>query len=231
MASIALLLLILAVAVVAGYALRRQRLASLDAARADAEHWYDRLGGQVLGLPAASPNAAVRQALADASERYTAAGAQKASARTAAAYRGVREVSLEGLHFIRAARVALGLDPGPELPTTAAQIAAGQLRDTQRFFTGDGQSIEGQPHAAATNPFYYPGGVVGGRAMPGGWYSQPFWKGALIGGAAALGGSLLLGGLADAVSGGFETAEGWGRGEGWGGGGDWGGGDWGGGDW
>jgi hypothetical protein len=56
--------------------------------------------------------------------------------------------------------------------------------------------------------------------MPGGWYDQPFWKGALLGGAAAFGGAILFSGIADAIGGGFGDND-WGGGDN-----DWGGGDW-----
>ena len=46
----------------------------LDDARAEAQRWYERLGGQVMNLHGDDP--AVRQALADAGERYNAAGSQ-----------------------------------------------------------------------------------------------------------------------------------------------------------
>jgi hypothetical protein len=61
--------------------------------------------------------------------------------------------------------------------------------------------------------------------MPGGWYNQPFWKGALLGGAAAFGSAILLSGIADAIGGGFGDGSGGGDG-GWGGDNDGGGGDW-----
>lgn len=230
MGSLAVVLLVLAgVAGVLILAARRRAGAALKGARVDAEHWYGLLGGQVMNLDAAG-DPTVQQALADASERYTAAGSVKSSARTAAAFRAVSEVSLEGLHFIRAARTALGVGPGPDLPTTAAQAAAGRLEGPQSGVTVGGQSYTGQPWATGGHRFFYPGGVVGGRPVPGGWYSRPFWKGALLGGAAAVGGSLLLGGIADVLTGGFgeggEPGDGWGgRDDSWGDGGDVGSGD------
>ena len=50
--------------------------ASLADAKADARRVIDRLGGQVLSLTGTDD--ASKQALADASERFTAAGAQRA---------------------------------------------------------------------------------------------------------------------------------------------------------
>jgi hypothetical protein len=225
MASVLVFLLVVVVfGGTALYAVRRGGVSTLDEARADADHWYDLLGGQVLNLTVTA-NETVKQAVGDASERYNTAGAQRATAQTVAAYRSVRDTSLEGLHFIRAARTAMGFDPGPDLPPTSAQFQAGQLRDTQRFSTPDGQTIEGRPQPTADNRFYYPGGIVGGRGMPGGWYNQPFWKGALLGSVAAFGGTMLLSGIADAIGGGFGDGGGGGDG-GWGGDNDWSGGDW-----
>src|ERR1044071_8842289 len=86
----------------------------LEDARADAQRWYERLGGQVMNLHGDDP--AARQALADAGERYNAAGSQLQQARTPRQYELARESALEGLAYVRAARSAMGIDPGPELP-------------------------------------------------------------------------------------------------------------------
>src|SRR5918997_1344075 len=102
---------------------REQR--RLDDARAEAQRWYERLGGQVMNLHADDP--AARQALADASERYNAAGGQLQQAKTVRQYELARESALEGLAYVRAARTAMGIDPGPELPPLAGAHGAGQL--------------------------------------------------------------------------------------------------------
>jgi hypothetical protein len=152
MASVLVFLLVVVVfGGTALYAVRRGGVSTLDEARADADHWYDLLRGQVLNLTVTA-NETVKQAVGDASERYNTAGAQRATAQTVAAYRSVRDTSLEGLHFIRAARTAMGFEPGPDLPPTSTQFQAGQLRDTQRFSTPDGQTIEGRPQPTADNP-------------------------------------------------------------------------------
>ncbi|WP_433830405.1 hypothetical protein ACQP2E_10780 [Actinoplanes sp. CA-015351] len=167
---------------------RRTRVARGDEfladARADASRWYERLGGQLLNLQADGDVA--RQALVDATERHQAAGAQLSQARTVTQYRLARESALEGLAYVRAARITLGLDPGPELPALAA-AEAGTVTNEHEM---NGYRV-GPQHSSAT-PYYYPGGYQNGRPMPAGWYSTPWWKTALAAGAGTIGGMLLL---------------------------------------
>lgn len=171
-------------------AARRER--ELADAEAEARRWYERLGGQVLNLSGDAP--AVRQALADASERYNAAGSQLEQARTAYQFQLARETALEGLMYIRAARIALGLDPGPDLPPLAAARGAGQLTE-RREVEVEGQTFKASPQPGDDTPYYYPGGQVQGRPVPAGWYSQPLWKPALAGAAGALGGLMIFNAL------------------------------------
>jgi hypothetical protein len=165
-------------------------------AEAEARRWYDRLGGQVLSLTGTDEPS--RQALADASERYTAAGSQLASAATPGQYRLVVDTALEGLHFVRAARTAMGMDPGPELPSSTDRARAGELTGDRRVDV-DGRTVTGSPDPSAQNSHYYPGGSVAGRPVAAGWYSEPWWKPMLLGGVGAFGGVL----LADALFSGF----------------------------
>ena len=158
-------------------------------AGAEATRWVERLGGSLSTLDAGG-NAAARQALADATERLRAAEGQLAVAYSPMQYGLVTQTAVEGLHHIRTARGALGLDPGPELP---AQGAGGQV-------TVGGQTYTASARPDASTPYYYPGGVVNGRSMAGGWYSTPWWKTALVAGAAGVGGML----LADALFDGFH---------------------------
>ncbi|WP_213452694.1 hypothetical protein [Rhizomonospora bruguierae] len=158
-------------------------------ARAEAQRWYERLGGQVMNLRGEEP--AVRQALSDASERYNAAGSQLQQAQTARQFVLARETALEGLAYIRAARVAMGLDPGPEVPPLAAAQGAGQLTK-ERDVEVQGQHYRAGPNPGSDTPYYYPGGRVQGRPVPSGWYSQPLWKPALAGAAGAIGGMLIF---------------------------------------
>ncbi|MEE6256986.1 hypothetical protein [Plantactinospora sonchi] len=165
---------------------RRER--ELADARAEASRWYERLGGQLMNLHGDAP--AVRQALADAGERYTAAGSQLEQARTARQYELARETALEGLAYVRAARVALGIDPGPELPPLAAARGAGALT-TPREVQVQGETFRAGPQPGAGTPYYYPGGRWQGRPVPAGWYSTPWWKTGLAAGAGVLGGMLI----------------------------------------
>ncbi|WP_018332956.1 hypothetical protein [Actinomycetospora chiangmaiensis] len=165
-------------------------------AEAEARRWYDRLGGQVLALSGTDEPS--RQALADAAERYTAAGSQLATAATPAQWRLVTDTALEGLHFVRAARTALGMDPGPDLPSNTDRARAGELSGDRTVDVG-GRTVTGSPDPSARNAHYYPGGTVAGRPVAAGWYSEPWWKPMLLGGVGAVGGLL----LADALFSGF----------------------------
>ncbi|WP_420812787.1 hypothetical protein [Micromonospora zingiberis] len=219
---------------------QRQRAArELADVQADARRWYERLGGQVMHLSGDDP--AVRQALADAAERYHAAGSQLEQARTVTQFRLARETAVEGLTYIRAARLALGIDPGPDLPPLAAASGAGQLT-VPRQVDVQGQTFRAGPQPGRDTPYYYPGGRIQGRPVPAGWYSTPWWKTALGAGAGVIGGMLIAdalfspsfgdpgydaeaAGLGDLGDTGADFA-----GDDFGGGGDFGGGDFGGGD-
>jgi hypothetical protein len=158
----------------------------------------ERLGGQVLNL--VGTNDAARQALADAAERYTAAGAQLDQARSPAQARGVTETAYEGLYYVRAARSAMGLDPGPELPPLPGQQRAGAVTET-RDVEVEGHHYGASPSPTGRNTHFYPGGMVAGRPVPRGWYSEPWWKPALVGGAWGLGSALLFSSLFSGMSG------------------------------
>ncbi|RZU50221.1 hypothetical protein EV385_1987 [Krasilnikovia cinnamomea] len=210
----------------------QQRLAD---ARAEAQRWYERLGGQVMNLHGDDP--AARQALADAGERYNAAGGQLQQATSVRQFELARESALEGLAYVRAARMAMGLDPGPELPALAGAAGAGQLT-SQREVTVQGQHYKAGPQPAPDMPYYYPGGQVQGRPVPAGWYSTPVWKTALGAGAGVLGGMLIFDALFSPGFGDMGYQEGFADGFAAGdndisgndasGAGDFGGGDWGG---
>jgi hypothetical protein len=223
--------------------------ASLADAKADARRVIERLGGQVLNLT--GNNDASTQALADASERFTAASSQIDQATTAKQAMLAKESAIEGLYYVRAARTAMGMDPGPELETMAGQKSAGAVTEDRKV-AFEGREIEASPVPSARTPNYYPGGRVAGRPVPAGWYSEPWWKTALVAGAWGVGSVLLFDALFSGMGGvdygasGFENGygsgfdqgfdqgldAGAGQDAGWGGdGGGWadnGGGDWGG---
>jgi len=119
MSSTLLILVIVVVAAIGFLVYATQKASSrrnadtLADAKADARRVIERLGGQVLNL--SGTDDASKQALADASERYTAASSQIDQATTAKQALLARESAIEGLYYVRAARVAMGIDPGPEL--------------------------------------------------------------------------------------------------------------------
>lgn len=227
---------------------RRRKRQHLADRRADVISYYDRLGADVQNLDAGDDPVA-RQAIADAAERYTAAGSQLEQAKSDAQYDAAKRTVLEGLQASRAARVKLGLHPGPELPPIAA-TNADRLTEEKEITVGD-RTVRGYPDYTPGAPHYFGGG--GGYGA--GWYSFPFWETLLVG-------SVLTGGLGGWGDGGYDQgfdsgydrgfdageqaadqqgSGGWGDNSGdWGSGsgGDWGsgdsGGDWGGdsgGDW
>ncbi len=225
---------------------RRRKQQHLADRRSEVISYYDRLGADVQNLDPGT-DAVARQALADASERYTATGSQLEQAQSDAQFDSARRTALEGLQAAQTARRRLGLDPGPELPPIAPTRGE-RLTQEQEIKVGD-RTVRGYPDYTPGAPYYFGGG--GGYGA--GWYSFPFWETLLIG-------SVLSGGLGGWGGGGFESgydsgydrgfeagedqanndqndnSGDWGNGgDDWSSGGDWGGGsDWGsdgGGDW
>src|ERR1700754_3745946 len=166
----------------------RRNAASLPDATPDARRVIERLGGQVINLTGTDD--ASKQAMADAAERYTAAGSQIEQATTAKQALLAKESALEGLYYVRAARTAMGMDPGPEIETLSGQKSAGAVTEDRRI-NFEGRDIEASPNPTERTPNYYPGGRVAGRPVPAGWYSEPWWKPALVAGAWG-GGSVLF---------------------------------------
>ena len=101
---------------------------------------------------------------------------------------------------MRAARTTMGLDPGPELPPLPGQGQAGSVSE-DRTVNVDGHAYSASPNPSERNRHYYPGGTVAGRPVPQGWYSEPWWRSALIGGAWGVGSALLFGSLFSGMSG------------------------------
>jgi len=227
----------------------KRTAASLADAKADARRVIERLGGQVFAL--SGTDDASTQALADASERYTAASSQIDQAATPRQAELAKESALEGLYYVRAARTAMGMDPGPDLESLSGQRTAGTVTEDRRV-QFEGREIEASPAPSERTPNYYPGGRVAGRPVPAGWYSEPWWKPALVAGAWGVGSALLFstlftgmagvgydsqafeGGYGDGFQDGFDQGqadggfEGGGDAGGWDSGGDWGGSDFGG---
>ncbi|MGB3604556.1 MAG: DUF1542 domain-containing protein [Gordonia sp. (in: high G+C Gram-positive bacteria)] len=216
--------------------------ARLDDAKADARQAIERLGGQVYSLNPGD-DASARQSLADAGERFTAAGSQIEQAATPGQALLAKQTAIEGLYYIRAARTALNLDPGPPIPELEGQRAAGSVTEA-RAVEFEGREVQASPKPSDATPNYYPGGRVAGRPVPAGWYSEPWWKPALIGGAWGIGSALLFSSLFSGMAGipagvsdgnfaGGDMSDGggdYGDGGAYGDFGDFGGGDFGGGD-
>ncbi|WP_280185270.1 MULTISPECIES: DUF1542 domain-containing protein [Nocardia] len=209
---IALLLIALIAALVWQIRQSKQRGAlALADALADARQVNERLGGQVYSL--SGSNDAAVQALADASERHIAAGSQLDQARTPTQARLAKQTALEGLYYIRAARTAMNMDPGPAIAALDGQDTAGQVTE-KRVVDYEGRQIAAAPGPSSSTPNYYPGGRVAGRPVPAGWYSEPWWKPAMVAGAWGLGSALLFTSLFAGMSGvgydaqGFESGYG-----------------------
>lgn len=170
----------------------RTRTTALGDAQADARAAIDRLAGQVNNL--VGSNDAARQALADAGERYTAAAARVGGANTPTQARFAKQTALEGLYYARAARVAMDMDPGPPIDELDGQRSAGSVTEA-RSVDVDGRALETSPAPSDRTPNYFPGGVVAGRPVPAGWYSEPWWKPALVAGAWGVGSYLIFSSL------------------------------------
>ncbi|MFC4000280.1 hypothetical protein ACFS2C_03310 [Prauserella oleivorans] len=206
----AIVLVVLLLIIVGGgfYLVRSQQQAKrnqLEDAKAEARRWLERLGGQVLNLT--GTDTASQQALADASERYNAAGSQMEQAQTVEQAKLVKETALEGLYYVRAAREAMGLDPGPELPADREREQAGKVTE-HRAVDVEGHHYEASPEPGANTPHYYPGGRVAGRPVPRGWYSEPWWKPALVAGAWGLGSMMLFSAMFSGMAG-IASASAW----------------------
>jgi hypothetical protein len=193
-----LLLIVIAVvvfiALLTGATRSRGSASERSDGEAEARRWVDRLSSSIVTLDGAvsldgAGNVAARQALADASERLTAASSQLATAGTVAQFRLVGQSAVEGMYYNRAARTALGLDPGPEIPDLDPRFGT-VTQPGQIDYAGN--QYAASPSPGPGTPYYYPGGLAGGRVVPAGWYSTPWWKTALVAGAAGVGGMLLI---------------------------------------
>jgi len=184
--------------------------------RADVDSLQARLAADVSNLDAGD-DPVCRQALVDASERASAAGALMSRARSAGEFDVAKRTVLEGLTATRLVRERLGLPLGPDLPPDGRTVDAATRVEVE------GQQYTAHPEYHPARPHFFGGGL----GAPGGYYRTPFWQKALAVGGAVAGVEM----LGDLVGGG----QGWGgdydrggydRGE-FDDGGDGGGGDWG----
>lgn len=182
---------------------------SLEDEKAEARRWIDRLGGQVLNLE--GDDTASKQALSDAAERFTAAGSQIEQATTAHQAKLAKDTALEGLYYVRAARTAMGLDPGPELPKDRERERAGAVTE-QRQVDVEGHEYKLSPEASDRTPYYHPGGRVAGRPVPAGWYSERWWAPALATGVWAMGSMMMFNAMFVGMAG-VASASAWEQGQ------------------
>jgi len=109
--AVMFLVVVAAIALAARAYSRRQ----LGDARAQARHWVERLGAELLVLDAAAVRrrAVDPAGLGQAAERFAAANAELAAATSRRQCRIAQDAAVEGLHHVRTARRSLALDPGP----------------------------------------------------------------------------------------------------------------------
>ncbi|OZD04333.1 hypothetical protein CH275_13915 [Rhodococcus sp. 06-235-1A] len=199
-----IVLIVLVIAAVALLVLRSKKNSAAAAetaladAKADARQSIERLGGQVYNL--IGTDTPSKQALADASERNIAAGSQIDQATTPEQARLAKQTALEGLYYIRAARLAMGMDPGPEVQGIDGQQQAGRVTE-ERKVDFEGREIAASPDPSDRTPNYYPGGRVAGRPVPAGWYSEPWWRPALVAGAWGMGSMFLFSAMFSGMAG------------------------------
>ncbi|MBL1073673.1 hypothetical protein JK358_04640 [Nocardia sp. 2] len=84
------------------------------AAKGEVRGYLDRMSSELMQLD--PDNDTALNALGEAVDRMTVARTQLASATTLGQVRVARETARGGLYFIRKAREAMGLDPGPPIP-------------------------------------------------------------------------------------------------------------------
>jgi hypothetical protein len=199
---------------------RRTNRKQLADARTKVLNYYDRLASEVNTIDP-KDSAKALQAMGDASERFTAAGSQLATADSVEDYAQARRTSLEGLYAARTARTELGIDPGPELPPVD-EPRGEQLTDP-RSITVQGQAYQGFPGYTPGAPYFFGGGY----GVPGGWYATPFWETLLLGSVLG-GGGFGFGGFGGGGYGsGYDSGYNAGYQAGNDGGNNWGGGDFG----
>lgn len=202
----------------------RKQQEQINAARAEVDALQARLAADISNLDAGD-DAVNRQALADAGERYNAAGALLGTASSMGELLVAKRIAVEGLTATRLVRQRQGLPLGGDLPDLETAV------QQPTPVTHEGQQHVAYPQYHPDQPHFFPGGGVGGTQAPAGYYKTPFWKKAAAIGGAVMAGDLLGNALGDLLGdggdgpGGFGGADrGWGDDSGgWGGddGGDW----------
>jgi hypothetical protein len=201
----------------------RRQQEDLNAARADVGSLQARLAADISNLDAGADPVS-RQAMADAGERYNAAGAVLDRAASVGELLVAKRIVVEGLTATRIVRQHQGLPLGADLPDLDATV------NQPTAVSHGGQEHVAYPGYHPDQPHFFGGGRVGVTQAPAGYYRTPFWKKAAAIGGAVVAGDLLGNALSDMFDGGLDGGGGFdndsGGGGGGGGGGDGGGGDW-----
>jgi len=170
-----LIVVVVLVALLAWALSRRNRPRTdeeLDARITDARRWTERLSGQLSALTPTT--VAARCALSEAGRCYEAADDRAGGATTAVGARLARERAVEGMYYVRAARLAMDLDPGPPLPALPGRAEAGRVEELCTAEYG-GRTLTASPTPGEGTPHHHPGGQVAGRPVPAGWYCESWW--------------------------------------------------------
>ena len=183
-------IVIIAAIVVAGVCYMRQRgvtaARSLEDAQAEARRWVERLGGQVYSLdPKDDPPRGRRWPTRPSGSPPPARRSSRPSRCSSTGWRSrppTRACTTCGPPARRSASI-----PGPELPAIPGQQQAGAVYRGPRGRPSRATSTRPRRSPGDGTQHYYPGGMVAGRPVPRGWYSEPWWKPALVAGAWGVG--------------------------------------------
>jgi hypothetical protein len=157
-----------------------------------------------------------KQALADASERYTAAGALMSTANTVGELQVAKRIAVEGVTATRIVRQRQGLPLGSDLPDTGVATVGSPTPVVH-----DGQEHVAYPDYHPDRPHFFGGGTIAGTPAPAGYYRTPFWKKAAAIGGAVVAGDVLGNALGGVLGGGLDGGGGFDHDSGqWGDGGE-----------
>jgi hypothetical protein len=145
---------------------------------ADVVSMLSRLGRDVRELDP-GPDPVARQALADASERWTTSRDVLERADSQELLRTAWVAAVEGLEAAAVVRRRLGLDPGPPVP---ALPGSGPALTAATDVVVDGQVRHGSPAYEPGRSHWFPGGEKDGSYVPRGWYDDDPWPDGFRGG-------------------------------------------------
>lgn len=175
----------------------RKQQEQSNAVRAEVDSLQGRLAADISNLEAGS-DAVSRQAMADAAERYNAAGALMDRATSVGELLVAKRIVVEGLTATRIVRQQQGLPVGAELPNLEQTVGS------PTPVVHDGQEHIAYPGYHPNQPHFFGGGPIGPIHAPAGYYKTPFWKKAAAIGGAVVAGDLLGNALGGLFDGGFD---------------------------